>query len=339
MDSYIPDIESTATKVALAFSAYKSDSVRLVERNLAGFTHIVASRQGLYVVNERQWRLIAHGFFFGITFQGDDLLVFETCDLPRGPTRHGRLIRLEVRDRTIVDAVVLAKGLDNGCHQIDMIDGKLIVVDTYNQEIVRFTGDWTAPEIIHPLPVSATGRWTGKDPGYGHVNSVLAVGERILLLLHNGGQHTNRPSEIVVCDQGWREQERWALEGSGCHGLALLEDGTLLTCGSMEGCLIGADGFRLHVSPCLTRGLAVGEDTIVVGASELATREGRLRNSGTITFLNRDYVVRTVLNVPGAPTEIRRLDGNDAGLSNYLRTVAWGSTPKPGKRSKKYAYD
>ena len=331
MDSYIPDIESTELKVALAFAAYGNDAVRVVERNLSGLTHLVASRQGLYAVNERGWVLLVHGFFYGITIEGNDILVFETCDLPRGPTRQGRLVRLTVRDERIVGEAVLAKGLDNGCHQIDLVDGKLVVIDTYNQQILRFDETWSAPKVIRPLPVSPTGRWTGSNLEYRHMNSLLAVGDRMLLLLHNGSHHSGRDSEIVVCDQEWREQERWALQGKGCHGLALLEDGTVLTCGSLEGCLISADGFRLQVSPCMTRGLAVGEDSIVVGASELAEREGRLRNSGTVTFMDRDYKVRTVLNVPGAPTEIRRLDGKDAGQSSYLRTVAWGATMKPGR--------
>jgi hypothetical protein len=336
MDSYIPDLESTQVKVSLAFAAYKSDTVRLVETSLAGMTYIVASRQGLYAANEQDCRLLVHGFFFGITLRGEDIFVFETCDLPRGPTRQGRLIRLTVRDQTIIAASVLFKGIDNGCHQIDFVDGRLVVIDTYFQQVLRFAEDLRSYETLHPLPVNASGRWRGEDPGYRHLNSVLAIGGSILLLLHNGAAHTDRNSEIVVCDRNWQETERWELQGSGCHGLALLENGTVLTCGSMEGNLISVQGWSLHISPFLTRGLAVGPDSFAIGASRLTDREGRLRNSGTITFFDRDPItclpgsLRTVLEVPGAPTELRRLDGQDAGLSSYLAGVAWGTTLKRG---------
>ena len=321
-----PDLQSTEIKLALAAAAYRSDTVRLVDMSLDGITHLLASRQGLYAVHETGCRLLAHGLFFGLTLRGDDLFLFEACDLPRSPTHQGRIVRLCMRDHRIIDAQVVCKGLDNGCHQIDFLDGRLVVLDTYHQQVLRFAEGESSYQALHPLPVCAT----AGDPEYRHVNSLLAVGERILLLLHNGALRTGRPSEIAVFDRSWQELERWQLDGSGCHGLALLENGAVLTCGSMEGNLISTAGLRLHVSPHLTRGLAVGADSVVVGASELVEREGRLRNAGTVTFMDRAYNVRAVLDVPGAPTEIRRLDGQDSGLSSYLAAQSWGSTLKRG---------
>ncbi len=332
-DSYLPDLESTRLKVSLAYAAYQDAAFRLVQRDLRGYTHLVASRQGLYAVDECRCLLVAHGFFFGLTFQGEDIFVFEACDLPRMPTRRGRLVKLTRRGGIIDQTRILARDLDNGCHQIDFIDGRLHVLDTYNQSLLRFApGEetWEVWETLHPLPPRPHGGWVGIDPDYHHVNSLLAVGDLRLLLLHNGAHHARRRSRIAVFDADWRPIARWKVMGSGCHGLALLEDGTLLTCGSMEGNLISQDGFSLHVSSCMTRGLAIGADSIAVGASELVEREGRLRNSGTITFMDRNYNVRSVLKVPGAPTEVRRLDTQDYGLSSVLREVPWGRNLKSG---------
>jgi hypothetical protein len=315
-------------RVALAIESFKTDTVRLAGRSLAGATHIMASRTGLYAVNEREWTLLAHGFFFGITLRGDDIFAFESCDQPHSAVPHGRIVRLARRGDTITGASVVAKGLDNGCHQIDFLDGRLHVVDTYRQQILRYSEDLRVQEIISPLPVEPTGRWASGDPRYVHANSILQVGERILLLLHNHSTHTGRQSEVVVYDLDWRERERWHLAGKNCHGLALLEDGSLLVCDTADGSLIDLRGLRVAVSADLTRGLAVGEDTIAVGASPEAAREARLTSAGTITFLDRAYKVRTVLAVPAAPTEVRRLDGKDHGLSSYLRQVAWGGRVK-----------
>ena len=262
----------------------------------------------------------------------EEIFVFEACDLPRGPTCQGRVtVKLTRVGERISRAEVVAKGLDNGCHQMDFIDDRLHVVDTYQQWIVRFDEEMRGGEMVYPLPRKTERVWGPANPEYGHVNSLLAVGES-RLLLHNGAEQTGRPSEIVVCDREWKQVARRAVSGLGCHGLALLEDGTLLVCGSVAGELISVAGMRVPVSPYYTRGLAVGWGSVVVGASRLSDREGRLRNSGTVTFMDRNYAVRAVLEVPGAPTEIRRLDGMDGSLSGYLRSVPWGSTLPKGLR-------
>lgn len=327
MDTRDPERDSTAATISRCYASYRADFIRLVDPDLRRFSHLVASRQGLFVVRESVCKLIVEGLFFGITFRGSSIYVFEACDLPRAPSRQGRILRFEVEDERIVRAEVVVKGLDNGCHAIDFVGDDLYVVDTYNQQLLRLREGEPGWQTVHPLPRISQ---RGAGPTYVHVNSILAVGDQRLLLLHHGGTQTGRRSEIAVYDRDWTPLERWGLDGSGCHGLALLEDGTVLSCGSMEGNLISATGLRMKVSPHLTRGLAVGRDSVVVGASEKVQRDGRLRNAGTITFMDREYRVRSILPIPGAPTEVRRLDGLDSSLSNFLHGVEWGRVMKYG---------
>ena len=327
----VPDLESTKVKIALAFGAYAKDIVRLASCDLAGLTYLLASRQGLYAISETRCSLLAHGFFFGITVRGPHVFVFECCDLPHGPLPHGRIVRFTIESDRIEQVEVIAKGLDNGCHQIDFLDGRLHVLDTYNQQILRFHADEAGYELLQPLVAKPGRAWTGKDLDYRHVNSLLGVGDQTLLLLHNGAAHTGRQSEIAVYDKNWQETGRWPLAGSGCHDLALLEDGTVLTCGSMEGSLISPGNLKIKVGPLMTRGLAIHQDTIAVGGSELVERDGRLRNSGNVTFMDRNYQIRTVLKVPGAPTALRRLDGQDHSLSGFLATMPWGRSLDPAR--------
>ena len=306
-------------RVAEAFLSYDSDLVRIVNRSLAGATHVVASRRGLYAVNEKEWTLIAHGFFFGVTIRDGDIYAFEACDQPRSSLRRGRIVRISIENQSVTDAAVLVKGLDNGCHQIDFIGPQLHVVDTYNQQIVRVSESWDTKEILTPLPTCENGRWSRDDPQYVHVNSLLRVDGFNLLLLHNVSEHTGLNSQLAAYDPEWRLLWKTELQGRSCHGLALTADGSLLICDSMHGDVISADGtFRVHVSPLITRGLAIGEDSVVVGASVFTNREDRMHATGTVTFMERNYSVRSVLSVPGAPTEIRRLDGQDQGISNWL---------------------
>jgi hypothetical protein len=328
-----PDLESKRIRVALGFQAYKTDVVRMTNVDLTGFSHIVATRAGLFAVNETSFCRVAAGFFFGITLREHAVYAFEACDLPRGPTRQGRIIRLTRHGDHIVEARVVAKGLDNGCHQIDFIHGQLCVVDTYNQQVVRFSPDGTGRETLSPLPGAPGGKWGKADLGYRHVNSLLAVEDRILLLLHNGVDHYGRTSEIALYDRDWCPLGRWKLEGQGCHGMAVLEDGTLLTCGSMAGEVISANGAAVKITSYMTRGLSVGTASIVVGGSPLAAREERTGSAGTVTFMDRNFRVRSVLDLPAAPTEVRRLDGLDFSLSGYLERAGWGRNLKDGASS------
>jgi hypothetical protein len=164
--------------LALAHAAYQSGTVRLASTDLRGYSHIVASRQGLFAVNESSLSLIVDGLFFGITLRGPSIYVFEACDLPRNATGRGRVIELFRSGDAIVRARVIATGLDNGCHQIDFIDNRLCILDTYNQRILRSSADEKTMECLHPLPRVENRDWLC---GYAHVNSLLQVEDKLLL--------------------------------------------------------------------------------------------------------------------------------------------------------------
>ena len=316
-------------RLLLAGEDYELDRVRVANRDLAGFTHIVTTRKGLFAVRQGEWKLLAYGQFYGIALRQHGVYVFQACNATYDPTARGRLVHFEREGDRLTSVRVIAKGLDNGVHQMDFVDGSLCVVDTYNQQVLRFHPDGEVLEPRFPLAKLAE-RWSGKQQGYVHANSLLAVGNKILLLLHNQWRHTGECSEVLLCDLAWQPLERWTVPARSGHDLALLEEGTLLLCDSESGDLIGTDDFRVHVSPYLTRGLAVGEDSIVVGASRLANRETRERVTGTITFLNRSYVIESVLELPAAPMDIKRLDGRDGSSSEYLARVRWGKHLKTG---------
>jgi len=305
-------------ELAIARRAYEAGHVRLASRDLSGFAHLVASRRGLFAVAPHGFRQIAYGLFFGITVADDQIFVFEACDRPRLRSHFGRIVRLTRTGDTIVDASVFATGLDNDCHQIDLIQDELTVLDTAHQAVLRFALDGTPREPIQPLPMTEQGDWGG---GYAHVNALIAEGDRVHLMLHNGGRE-QRPSEIATFDRDWGLVQRRAVGGFGCHNLAILEDGALLTCGSLDGELIDTAGRRAKVSNAMTRGLSVDSETIVVGESPFAEREVRDEMKGAVLFLDRAFRQQAVVAIPGPPTEIRRIDGRDRSLSRFVAQSA-----------------
>jgi hypothetical protein len=299
-------------RMALAGHAYAARSVRIVDRDLRGLSHLVASRQGLFAVNPGDRRLIAHGQYYGIAVHDDAIYVFEACDRPRNRSNRGRIVRLRHQSGRIEEATVLVEALDNGCHQMDIIDGKLHLTDTYNQRLLRISLDGSQIEEMYPLPAPEDSQ------GYVHVNSLLAFGDQIYLLQHNNSLKTGLKSDIAVFDRAWRRIGTIPLEGEGCHSLAVLEDGTLISCGSIAGEIIGSSGLSIKICNRMTRGLSVDNAQIVVGGSALMEREARDEALGQVYFLDRSYRHQGSVTIPGPVMEIRRLDGLDRSLSTHL---------------------
>ena len=296
----VPPATDRQVRQALALHAYRRNHVRIVDRDLAGFRCLVASRRGLFAVSPQASKLVAYGQFFGLRRSDDLLYAFEACDLRRGPSRLGRVLRLRLDGDRLRDEAVIATGLDNRCHQLALIGPHICVVDTANQSIVRLTLDGAAVDTRRPFG----------DPvrdGYRHINAIARIDGATLVMLHNGGEGPPRPSELAWLDDAWRVVQREALPGHGCHDIIADQDGLLWHCGSMDGELLNSAGLRVKVSDRLTRGLAITRESILVGTSRFALRRARTDVGGSVLFLDRDLRRLAEVEVDGAPTEIALL--------------------------------
>ncbi|MES2016469.1 MAG: hypothetical protein V4484_08225 [Pseudomonadota bacterium] len=281
-------------------------------------THFVASRKGLYAVNAARWELLAEGRYFGLTLRENTLYAFQASSWPRDRGQDGRIMAFELDGAAIVAATCVAEGLDDGCHQIDFIGDQLHVVDTYRQQIIVYSACFQQRAVCHPIAPGAYMAW---DQGYVHCNSLLGFGELTLILLHNGGAHTGRPSRLLVCDRALQPLRQLLLPGKGCHNMVVLEDGSLLACDSLSGALINHAQRLVKLDDMMTRGLSVDSEQIAVGSSPHAARLNRADTPGRVHFLTRQLRPITTLEMPAAPTEIRRIDGKDLSLTNHARTV------------------
>ncbi|MEN2977625.1 hypothetical protein P7L78_00425 (plasmid) [Tistrella bauzanensis] len=271
--------------------------------------YLVASRQGIYYVNHSEYRLLRDGYYFGITVSGADIYCFKSRPLVEAAEnpRCGSIVRYRYRDGELSDGEVMVEGLDYNGHQVDVFDGAFWLVDSGNQQILEFDANWnqTAHRIGPPVA-----RRSADD---AHINAFHGRGDRIYLMFHNG--HRGIPSEIVEFDRGFRETGRTRLASTACHDVVPLEDGSLLYCESIKGQLAIVGGERYKIDALYTRGLAVGDAEIAVGSSLYGARASRHMLPGFVTFLDRAYNRVARLHLPAAPTQIRRLDGNDRSLS------------------------
>lgn len=265
MEHFVPSV----TDHKIQMHALSSISVPFVisetckQVSLDTFSHFVSSREGLFAINQKEWKLIIPGFFFGITRYNQYLFAFRSRDRPREITYRGEIIRFEIRQGTLINPIVIASGLDNGCHQIDFIGNRLCLLDTHQQRVLIFSEDFTSYQIQYPLKFAPFNHWAY---GYVHFNSFIAVGDCIYLVLHNGGVKTGRPSCLVVCDLEWRIIRRLLLPGLACHNIAFFDKNQPIICGSLHGELINFHGRIAKIDPAMTRGVSLNKHEIVVGA-------------------------------------------------------------------------
>jgi len=305
----VPETDALSHKLvrhALARAAYQDDTVRLVCSDLSDADCLVTSRHGVFAVSRSGARLLIYGLFFGIAVDGCTLYLFEACDKVRAGNNLGRIVRFRIEDRQLKDPHILCKGLDNGCHQIAVINEELVVVDTYRQLLQRY--DLSGQLIDQFDPVARA----KADDSYAavnvHMNSIGQLDDKILLLLHRGNTMPAERSEILVFTTSFQFAERYGIDGYGCHDIVVLEDRTLLHCGSLDGELIGSNGLKRKISGTMTRGLAYDARHLMIGASPFAERGERMTLGGEVIYLDRDFQRRGAVAVDGAPTGIVSLE-------------------------------
>ena len=272
--------------------------------------HLVASRQGIYLVDHDGYRKLIDGHFFGVTVRDGFVYCFRTVSLAEAEDNpnQGRLLRYPYRDGELGTPEILVEGLDYNGHQVAFFDGSFWLVDTGNQQILEFDAGWN--RTAHRIGPAVARR----GPDDAHINSFHGRDDRIFLMFHNG--HRKMPSEIVEFDRDFAEIGRTALPSTGCHDVVPLEDGTLLYCESVRGRIAVAGGTAHKIDELYTRGLAVGDHEIAVGSSLYGARASRTLLPGFVTFLDRAYERIARVLLPAAPTQICRLDGRDRSLSS-----------------------
>lgn len=291
-----------AIRHALARDAYRRDMVRIADADVAGYDWLVASNNGLFAVAAGKAVLAMHGWFFGIRRYGHSIYLFENCGLRDTSVDLGRIVQVDLVAGQLVAPQVLVKGLHNNCHQLAVIDGLLCILDTANQAILRYRLDGTPVDAKYPFPVAAN---TDSSGGYLHINAIAKVGDRIAIMLHNGKAVPEKQSELAWLDTDWKLLSRHSIPGHCCHDIVEDEQGVLWHSGSMAGELISSDGRRAKITDRLmTRGIAITDDTIVVGKSTFGPRQLRDQLGGGITILDRQLRPLAEIALAGSPTDI-----------------------------------
>jgi hypothetical protein len=292
-----------AIREALARLAYDQHVVRLVDPDLDGWDWLATSHRGVFAIASGRIKLVVRGWFFGVCHHGNHLFLFENCGHRDYHSNLGRIIRLDLRGKTLSAPKVIATGLHNNCHQLAVIDDLLCLVDTGNQAIRRYTFEGDAVDVHCPLPVAPH---TDHSGTYAHINTIAKIGGRIGLVLHNGKVLPTKTSEIVWLDDDWKMVERYALPGHHCHDIVEDELGRLWHSLSAEGDILRSDGTRIAITPDkMTRGIALKPEVMAVGISTFGPRHLRGTLNGSLALLRRSDLSKIEeIDLPAAPADV-----------------------------------
>lgn len=291
-----------AIRVAMALRSYKTDSVRLVDTDIADYHWLVATHRGLYAANLNDAKRVIYGWFFGICRDGPDVYIFENCAMRDRTRALGRIIKMTIASGTLSEPVILVKGLAANCHQIEIIDGLLCIVDTANQAILRYTLDGILVDVKTPFPVAPVSDSSGM---YLHMNSIAKIGDRIALMLHNGTTIPEKCSELAWLDSDWKLCERVPLDGRNCHDIAEDENGVIWHSASSTGELMASDGRRVKIDAGrMTRGIALSANAMIVGVSSFGARQNRDALPGAVVILDRELNRLAEIELKGPPADI-----------------------------------
>jgi hypothetical protein len=279
---------------------------RNYSENIRGH-YIIATKNGLYILRNGNLYLLRSGSYYGVTLSGKKILVFERLG------EIGRVISTTIHSNGKIgpkgESVLF--NLSGGCHQIDFIDEKLFITDTYNNRIYSI-GSESEHIAYYPRGKLRHGR---KSENYAHMNSIFFHNGQYYVYCHNETTKTGRKSEIMVSRDLKKIDKMIPLKDENGHNIAIVND-RIYHCDSMNGTLSVNNKPVFHTDS-FTRGLSISTDSILLGGSDFAKREDRDKSGGSLFFLDTEYNLITSAKLPGMVQEIRRLDEPDLGLSMF----------------------
>lgn len=274
----------------------------------SGCACLVATRRGLFLVRRGRVHLLLHGKYYGLAPYRERWYTFQKF------AGCGQLISFRLNDGRLVEPRRCVSSLSVGCHQMDFLDDRLYITDTYNNCLLVFVerdGRLIQSERHYPAGELSDGR---ASPNYVHVNSVWRNAEGVHLVFHNETSKTERSSEVILLDDRHQIARRIPTHTSNAHNV-LRYGGALWICDSMDGSL-KVDGRSVLETDKFTRGLAVSSKYVIVGGSDYGGRQARDGLKGTVYFLDHEFRLLHTLVLPGMVSEIRIIGDRDYGLSN-----------------------
>ena len=142
---------------------------------------LITTKAALYHFQQEKCNKIGTGEYFGVTSNNlDRVWLFEAFT----NLRVGRLIEFRKKNHeNDWSAFVILKNLSRGIHQIYHYDGYVLLMDTYNNAIMKYCPKSCAiTETSYPFGRLRDGR---QSTNYMHMNSITRHKDGFLVMCHN----------------------------------------------------------------------------------------------------------------------------------------------------------
>lgn len=273
---------------------------------------LVSTKNGLFYINNYRLFKIMNGEFYGITTISKSQFFIYQKGL-----NNGKIFLLEKVKNKFVYKKTMLKNLSDGIHQIDFVNNKLFVANTYNNSVDIYQYDYNLNSLhkiddIYPNGRLVKGR---RSENYSHLNSIFLENEMLYILFHNETSKSNKPSDIFVYDLKKSKVVQTIKTDSGNAHNILIYENNLFHLDSM-GKQIKVNNLSYLKLDKFLRGLSVSTNFITVGGSDYAKREDRNSAKGCIYFLSHRFKLLEVVTIDGMVQEIRKIDSVDFSLSS-----------------------
>ncbi|WP_327341327.1 hypothetical protein [Streptomyces europaeiscabiei] len=295
-----------------------------VEGNVGDTPFAVTTSHGLLLWNGRHFRRVTRGPARGLTVRDGALWVFQRAG------RHGRVLSVHLAGDD-VEVVPRIWGLPGNGHCIDFVDDELMVTDPSHNQVLayRVGDDGPAVHAAHAARAFCLEDRTPRVPL--RISALFRHGPLLFVMASKGRGHDSRQSEIWAFDSQSRLVTVVPAGGTHCHDL-FFDGEQFVLCRSRERTVVRgphpvyrADGFP--------RGLAVGEDRVLVGVSAYArSRYARETGAASVEFLDRDFRWQGRITLPRGQIRNVRLLSDDLATSNAEPRSAPRRTGRPANR-------
>jgi len=298
--------------------------------NFSASSYLISTSQHLLLLDSDDQIRVVHsgkGTYFGLAQEHGTIYVAcrNRTSLGSDASERGSIMTLDACTLDPIGSIKAPFKLRD-MHALAVIERNLYVTCTFENMIGVYNIAERTWEKWYPA-INPDDR--GRD--IHHFNSIAAFDGLIHLVAHNRG-----PSQIWSFTTQLRMLSSVIELGVEAHE-ALPWGDAIITCSSKEAALVSTNGWMLRTGG-YPRGMALSEDTILVGVSQYSPEPGRAHTFGSVLRFNRNwqYVGRFVLEAVGQVCAILPITIDQAQCAKWPLLplaqfhTAGGDEPAPG---------
>lgn len=283
-------------------------SVWRVENNVKG-EFLISTSSGLWYLSGKKIRMILPGGCFGITGGPERWYV---CQYTGDYSRILEFTLVKKDDNIfLLNRKNYLTGLSPNIHQIDIYNGILYIVSAEDNSLIvsKKAGTYN---VVYPNKRIKKGKF-----GNNHFNSLFVKENTIYLMAHNGASKFEKKSEVyLISRENLKTISTFEINAQKAHNLFFINN-KLGFCNSQFGELVINEKPIYKNNEFFLRGVAITDESIIIGGSEFAIRENRQNTSSTLFELTYEGKLKNKLYLKniGQVYDIRHI-GTDYGMSS-----------------------